>query len=56
MWTANYNNDVGPDDEGFCEWWEVGFNDETFAKLDSEADAINLATLLNQYWPGGPPR
>lgn len=45
-WTVEYNNDVGPDDEGFWEWWTVSNGSMVF-KCDSEADAEWLCVCLN---------
>lgn len=44
-WTIEYNNDVGPDDGGFWEWWEVSNGTRTF-KCDREEDAKWLVELL----------
>ena len=52
-WTISYNNDVGPMDEGFWEWWTVlDANRDEVARCDSEETAkfiINLS--LNQKTP-----
>lgn len=45
-WKVNYENDVGPYDEGFWEWWTVS-NDEKSFKCDSKDDADWLCTTLN---------
>ncbi len=45
-WRIEYENDVGPDDGGFWEWWTVT-NDERSFKADSKADAEWLCALLN---------
>lgn len=44
--TIEYNNDTGPGDEGFAEWWTVAYGDRSF-KCNSEADAQWLETVLN---------
>lgn len=38
-----YNNDVGPQDEGFWEWWEIG----VIAKFDCEEDARRAQRAVN---------
>ena len=45
-WRIEYNNDVGPSDEGFWQWWEVTDGHKTF-KSSSEEDAQWLCALLN---------
>jgi hypothetical protein len=40
---VQYNNDVGPNDEGFWEWWEV-----QGVKFRSETIANAFAALLNE--------
>lgn len=47
-WKIDYDNDVGPNDEGFWEWWNVT-NGEVFFKANSEADAKWLCDFLNRY-------
>ena len=54
-WNVFYDNDVGPDDGGFWEWWSVmdtnsqhdGRETREF-KCDSEDDAFWLAEILNK--------
>jgi hypothetical protein len=46
-WRVVYSNDVGPDDDGFWEWWEVTDGKRTF-KSDSEEDAEWLCAVLNK--------
>lgn len=48
QWTVTYRNDVGSDDEGFWEWWEVSDGNKTF-RTEEEEDAKWLADLLNRY-------
>jgi hypothetical protein len=47
-WKVDRNNDVGANDEGFWEWWEVTDGERVF-KADSEADADWLCELLNEH-------
>lgn len=46
-WKIEYDNDTGPDDEGFWEWWTVTDGEKSF-KCDVEADAKWLLNLLNE--------
>ena len=39
------NNDVGPNDEGFWEWWEI----EGVGKFDTEADALFAWHAVNSH-------
>lgn len=45
-WRVEYDNDVGPNDVGFWEWWEVT-NGKQVYKADTEHDAQLLCDLLN---------
>ena len=47
-WWVDYQNDTGPNDGGFYEWWEVTDGARTF-KCDSEEDARCLAVVLNAF-------
>jgi hypothetical protein len=47
VWKVEYGNDVGPNDEGFWEWWEVTDGKRTF-KSNSEEDANWLCEALNK--------
>lgn len=50
-WTITYENDTGPDDDGFWEWWTVS-NGTTSFECDSKADAEwlrNILTLCVDY-------
>ena len=47
MWKVDYDNDTGPRDEGFSEWWTVTNGDKYFTSR-SESDAIWLCDLLNE--------
>lgn len=49
-WKVEYSNDVGPNDEGFWEWWEVTNGQVTF-KADAEKDAEWLCAVLNGDTP-----
>jgi hypothetical protein len=49
-WTIEYDNDTGPDDDGFWEWWTVTNGTRSF-KCDDKADAKWLAELLNAQRP-----
>jgi hypothetical protein len=46
MWELEYNNDTGPLDEYFYEWWAVTNGDKSF-KCDSEESAEWLCNILN---------
>jgi hypothetical protein len=46
-WKVEYNNDVGPNDEGFWEWYEVTDGNRTF-KSNSGEDANWLCDELNK--------
>lgn len=45
-WTIEYDNDTGPNDEGFWEWWTVTDGKRRF-DCDDQYAAIWLATRLN---------
>lgn len=49
-WTIIFQNDVGPNDEGYWEWWELQYEGIRVAKLDSAVNAKQLAELLNELW------
>lgn len=49
-WAVEYDNDVGPNDEGFWEWWEVTDCKTTY-KTDDKAAAERLCALLNEATP-----
>lgn len=44
-WKIEYDNDTGPDDGGFWEWWSVTNGVKAF-KCESEEDAQILLVLL----------
>jgi hypothetical protein len=46
FWRVDYNNDTGPNNESFWEWWEVTDGARIF-KCDDENDAQWLCDLLN---------
>lgn len=46
-WEIVYDNDTGPGDEGFWEWWTVTDGERDF-KCDSEVDAKWLLDILTQ--------
>jgi hypothetical protein len=45
-WRIEYDNDTGPSDEGFFEWWDVTDGKTTY-RADSEQEATALCNLLN---------
>ena len=47
MWTIKYSNDVGSNDEGFWERWEISEGERMF-KAISEAEANWLCEVLNR--------
>lgn len=49
-WHVEYQNETGPDDEGFWEWWEVTDGQRVY-RAGEENDATILCDLLNQRWP-----
>jgi len=49
-WKANYDNDTGPGDEGFWEWWDVTNGDYNF-RCFSEMEADWLVSILNSFAP-----
>lgn len=49
-WKIEYDNDTGPGDEGFWEWWTVTDGTRSF-KCNSEDDAKWLAETLNASTP-----
>lgn len=47
--TIKYDNDVGPDDDGFWEWWDIlSPSGETIAKCDKQDYAIMICAFLNE--------
>ncbi|WP_370372955.1 hypothetical protein [Henriciella pelagia] len=54
-WTIEYDNDVGPNDDYFVQWWDVS-NGEKSYRCSTEADAVELKALLDRSGspvPGG---
>jgi len=49
-WKIEYDNDTGPGDEGFWEWWTVTDGTRSF-KCNFEDDAKWLAETLNASAP-----
>jgi hypothetical protein len=45
FWRIEYDNDTGPSDEGFEQWWTVT-NDERSFRCQTEADANWLLSIL----------
>lgn len=43
-----YDNDTGPDDGYFAEWWTIHCGDRSF-RCSKEQDAMWLAEILNLY-------
>lgn len=57
-WNVFSDNDTGPNDDGFWEWWEVIDAEDQYLgketrvfKCDSEEDAKWLAEILNKNAP-----
>lgn len=46
-WVVEYDNDTGPDDEGFSEWWEVSNGAMSF-KAYTKYSAEWLCKTLNK--------
>ncbi len=46
-WKIEYDNDVGPDDDGFWQWWTVTDGQRSF-KCDTEEDAKWLLEKLKR--------
>lgn len=47
-WKIINENDTGPGDDFYCEWWIVT-NGLIKFRADNENDAIRLCALLNKY-------
>lgn len=47
-WVIEYNNDTGPDDDCFVEWWEVTDGNVVF-KTSRNKDAAWLLNLIIAY-------
>ena len=50
-YSITYENDVGPNDEGFWEWWTVSDGNRSF-KCESEEDAKWLSVTLEAVEKG----
>lgn len=48
MWTIEYDNEVGPNDDRFREWCIVTDGTRQY-RCDTESDARWLCELLNRY-------
>ena len=46
MWKIEYDNDTGPGDEGFWQWWDVTDGNRSF-RCNCKDDAEWLCNLLN---------
>jgi hypothetical protein len=55
-WTVEYDNDTGPGDEGYWEWWDLNYRGRGVARVAAEADARALAALFNSLAVGPPSR
>lgn len=51
-WRIEYENDTGPNDGGFWEWWDVTNGEQTF-RADTETSANFLLSLLARALPMG---
>lgn len=49
-WIIEYDNDTGPNDEGFSEWWTVSKGDISY-RTNSEFDAQMLLAILSAAIP-----
>lgn len=47
VWKVVYNNDTGPEDDSFWEWYEVSDGNRTF-KADLLEDALWLSDTLSK--------
>lgn len=51
-WRIDYDNDTGPGDGGFWEWWTVTDGNRSFRVDSSEADALWLKAALERAGDG----
>jgi len=51
MWRIERDNDVGPMDESFWEWWNITDGKQVF-RADEKGDAEWLCALLNKQQEG----
>lgn len=47
-YAIGYGNRVGPNDEGFWEWWEVLENGDPICRCDFEEDAKRIVAALQK--------
>ena len=45
LWRVEYDNDTGPDDEGFDEWWTVYDGERVVGWFSSEEEAQAIASV-----------
>lgn len=50
--TITYDNDTGPGDEGFYEWWDVTYGTRSF-ECSTKEDAEWLSKILDAITPYG---
>jgi hypothetical protein len=49
-WRVIYDNDTGPGDDGFFEWYELeNASGEPIARIDSEANAALIVRAVNSH-------
>lgn len=49
--TLEFDNDVGPDDGGYWEWWTlIDSEGSHIAKIDDELDAAEICKVLNRQY------
>lgn len=53
VWVVERENDTGPDDGGYCEWWDISDGETEYRTYDGEDDAQWLCDLLNAVKPPG---
>lgn len=46
VYEIEHDNDTGPDDDGFWEWWSVIEDGEEIAKCSKEDDANRIVAAL----------
>jgi hypothetical protein len=46
-WTYEYENDTGPGDEGFWEWYWLLKDGDRVGRINDEDDAKEICRLLN---------
>lgn len=50
MWSIEYENDVGPSDDYFIQWWNVTNGTMSF-RCGTESEAEWLVDVLNEHEP-----